>query len=265
MLPSQLLEGDLQTANERLRASGWVGLSKALVVARGLHVGDAVTLPTPHPLHMRLAAILTNLGWSAGAVLMNATDFARGWGSDDVGALQVLLRPGVPPATAAARVRALLGPRQGLTVETAAQREQRFRASTRQGLGRLTQIARLVLVAAALALAAALGGVVWNRRPRLASLKLSGFSDGDVWRALMLESAVVLTIGCSIGALFGLYGQYMLTRWLSDSTGFPTAYAPAITLALSTFAGITLVAVAIAALPGLAAARVSPAAVPLED
>ncbi|HEX4805415.1 MAG TPA: FtsX-like permease family protein [Conexibacter sp.] len=265
LLPSQLLEGDLTAANERLRGSGWVGLSKALVVARGLHIGDSVTLPTPHPLRMRLAAILTNLGWSAGAVLMNATDFARGWASDDVGALQVLLRPGVAPTTAAARVRALLGPRQGLTVETSAQREQRFRASTRQGLGRLTQIARLVLVAAALALAAALGGVVWNRRPRLASLKLSGFSDSDVWRALMIESAVVLTIGCSIGALFGLFGQYMLTRWLSDSTGFPTAYAPAITLALSTFAGITLVAVAIAALPGLAAARVSPAAAPLED
>jgi len=62
-----------------------------------------------------------------------------------------------------------------------------------------------------------------------------------------------------------LYGQFMLTRWLSDSTGFPTAYAPAWTLALSTFAGITLVAVAIAALPGFAAARVSPAAIPLED
>jgi putative ABC transport system permease protein len=214
---------------------------------------------------MRLAAVLTNLGWSSGAVLMNADDFRRGWASADVGALQVLLDPGTPADAAAARVRALLGPRRALAVETAAQREQRFRESTRQGLARLTQIARLVLVAAALALAAALGGVVWSRRPRLASLKLSGFSDGDVWRALMLESAIVLGIGCSIGALFGLYGQFMLTRWLSDSTGFPTAYAPAWVLALSTFAGITLVAVAIAALPGFAAARVSPAAAPLED
>ncbi|MFL5817418.1 MAG: FtsX-like permease family protein [Conexibacter sp.] len=265
LLPSQLLEGDLTLANERLRSHGWVGLSSALVRARGLHVGDVVTLPTPRPLRMRLAAVLTNLGWSSGAVLMNADDFRRGWASADVGALQVLLDPGTSANAAAARVRALLGSQEGLVVETAAQREQRFRASTRQDLARLTQIARLVLVAAALALAAALGGVVWSRRPRLASLKLSGFSDGDVWRALMSESAIVLGIGCSIGALFGLYGQFMLTRWLSDSTGFPTAYAPAWALALSTLAGITLVAVAIAALPGFAAARVSPAAAPLED
>lgn len=265
LLPSQLLEGDLRVANERLHGHGWVGLSRALVTARGLHIGDPVTLPTPHPLRMRLAAILTNLGWSSGAVLMNADDFARGWASSDVGALQVVLDRGVSPEWAAARVRAALGPGQGLTIETAAQRERRFRASTRQGLSRLTQIARLVLLAAALALAAALSGVVWSRRPRLASLKLSGFADGDVWRALILESAIVLIIGCSIGALLGLYGQFMLTRWLGDSTGFPTAYAPAWGLALSTFAGITLVAVAIAALPGLAAARVSPAAAPLED
>jgi putative ABC transport system permease protein len=265
LLPSQLLEGDLDVANERLRSHGWVGLSSALVRARGLHIGDAVTLPTPRPLRMRLAAVLTNLGWSSGAVMMNADDFRRGWASADVGALQVLLDPGASPNAAAARVRALLGPHQGLAVETAGEREQRFRESTRQGLARLTQIARLVLVAAALALAAALGGVVWSRRPRLASLKLSGFSDGDVWRALMLESAIVLGIGCSIGALFGLYGQFMLTRWLSDSTGFPTAYSPAWLLALSTLAGITLVAVAIAALPGFAAARVSPATASPED
>jgi putative ABC transport system permease protein len=265
LLPSQLLEGDLTVANKRLRSHGWVGLSSALADARGLRIGDVVTLPTPRPLRMRLAAVLTNLGWSSGAVLMNADDFQRGWASADVGALQVLLDPGTSATATAARVRALLGPQQGLAVETAAEREQRFRESTRQGLARLTQIARLVLVAAALALAAALGGVVWSRRPRLASLKLSGFSDGDVWRALMLESAIVLGIGCSIGALFGLYGQFMLTRWLSDSTGFPTAYAPAWLLALSTLAGITLVAVAIAALPGFAAARVSPATASAED
>jgi putative ABC transport system permease protein len=265
LLPSQLLDGDLATANRRLHRDGWVGLSAALAHARGVHIGDAVTLPTPRPLRLRVAAILTNLGWSSGAMLMNADDFRRGWGSADVGALQLLLAPGTSPDATAARARTLLARDRGLVVETATQREQRFRASTRQGLARLTQIARLVLVAAALALAAALGGVVWSRRPRLAALKLSGFSDGDVWRALMLESAIVLSIGCLIGALFGLYGQFMLTRWLSDSTGFPTAYAPAWTLALSTFAGITAVAVAIAALPGFAAARISPAATPLED
>ena len=212
---------------------------------------------------LRLAATVTNLGWSSGAAVLNADDFRRAWASDDVSALQLVLAPGASPtATETAARRAVDG---GLVVETRAERERRFRTSTRQGLNRLTQIASLVLVAAALALAAAMGGVVWSRRPRLAALKLSGFGDGDVWRALLLESAIVLGIGCSIGALFGLCGQFMLTRWLTDATGFPTSYAPAGWLALATFAGVTLVAVAIAALPGYAAARVSPTASVQQD
>jgi putative ABC transport system permease protein len=90
------------------------------------------------------------------------------------------------------------------------------------------------------------------------TLKLSGFSDGEVWRMLVVESAVVLGVGCSIGAAFGLLGQFMLTRWLGATTGFPTIYAPAGWLALSAFVGVTVVAVGVAAVPGLAAARVAP-------
>lgn len=265
ILPSQVVEGDLALATQRLRGHGWIALSSALADSEGVRIGDPVTLPTPHPLRLRLAATLTNLGWSSGAAVLNAEDFRRAWGSDDVSALQVLLAPGASQAAAQREIHDALPAAGGLVVETAAEREQRFRMKTRQGLGRLTQIATLVLIAAALALAAAMAGVVWSRRPRLATLKLSGFSDGDVWRALVLESTIVLGIGCSVGALFGLYGQFMLTRWLSASTGFPTSYAPAGWLALSTLLGITLVAVVIAALPGYAAARVAPTASPSED
>jgi putative ABC transport system permease protein len=265
ILASQLVDGDLAQATARLRGHGWVALSRALVQQRHLAIGDALTLPTPRPTRMRLAAVLTNLGWSSGAVVLNADDFRRAWASGDVSALQLLLAPGADPSATARLVRRALPPASNLAVETSWQREARFRTSTRQGLGRLTQIATLVLVAAALALAAAMGGVVWSRRARLAALKLNGFSDGEVWRALVLENALVLGIGCSIGAVFGLCGQFMLTRLLADATDFPTAYAPAGWLALATFAGVTLVAVAIAAVPGYLAARVSPAASLNED
>jgi putative ABC transport system permease protein len=258
LLPVHFLEGDHRAATERLRSHGWVALSDALADDMGAEIGDPVSLPTPRPLRLRLAATLTNMGWSSGAVVLNAEDFRRAWGSDSVGALRVMLEPGASPAAVERELRRALGPSAALAIETAGQREARFRSSARQGLNRLTQIATLVLVAAALALATALTGVIWSRRPRLMTLKLSGFSDGEVWRMLVLESSIVLGIGCSIGALFGLFGQFMLTRWLSASTGFPTSYEPAWLLAGSTFAAVTLVAVAVAALPGLMAARVAP-------
>jgi putative ABC transport system permease protein len=260
ILPSELVAGDFATATRRLRGRGWVAVTRALADEHHLHIGDPVTLPTPRPTRLRVAAELTNLGWSSGAIVLNADDFAHAWASSDVSALQLLVEPDASSTAIATRARRALQSTAGLMVETAAQREQRFRHSTRQGLSRLTQIATLVLIAAALALAAAMGGVVWNRRPRLAALKLSGFSDGDVWRTLVLEGAIVLSVGCSIGALFGLYGQLMLTRWLANATDFPTSYATAGWLALSTFAAVTVVAVAIAAVPGFLAARVPPTA-----
>ena len=265
ILASQLVDGRLAEVTRQLHHGGWVALSHALAEQLGARIGAEVRLPTPQPVRLRLAAIVTNLGWSSGAIVLNADDFRRAWGSADVSALQVLLAPGADAASTANGARRALGAGTDLTVETSRARELRFRTSTRQGLSRLTQIATLVLVAAALALAAAMGGVVWNRRPRLAALKLSGFGDGDVWRALVLENALVLGIGCSIGAVFGLCGQLMLTRLLADATDFPTSYRPAGWLALATFAGVTLVAVAIAALPGYLAARVPPTAGVYED
>ena len=267
ILASQVVEGELKQATERLRGHGWVAVSRTLAHKLGVEVGDAVTLPTPRPMRLRVAAVLTNLGWSSGAIVLNASDFARAWGSADVSALQVMLAPGADAPGTIRALRRTLGPRlaTALAIETSGQRETRFRTSTRQGLSRLTQIATLMLVAAALAIAAAIGGVIWNRRARLAALKLSGFSDGEVWRALVLENALVLGIGCSIGAAFGLCGQFMLTRLLADATDFPTSYVPAGWLALGTFTGVTIVAIVIAALPGYLAARVSPAASAYED
>ena len=69
----------------------------------------------------------------------------------------------------------MLGPRSGLTVETARQREQAQQAASRQGLGRLTQIALLVLVAGVLATATVMGATIWQRRRRFARMKVQGY------------------------------------------------------------------------------------------
>ncbi|ADB53144.1 FtsX-like permease family protein [Conexibacter woesei] len=259
LLRSQLaVPGQLAVATRRLRAGGWVALSRELVERRGLRVGDAVSLPTPRAVPLRLAAVLTNIAWSGGGAVMGGEDFRRAWGGARVGALQIELAPGAAAGATAAALRRALPPGAGLRVATAAQRRRLMTGTAAQGLDRLTQIAALVLIAGALALAAALGAVAWARRPRLAALKLTGFGDGAVWRALLLESAIVLGVGCSIGVAFGLAGQYVLTYWLRVVAGFPTSYAVAGWLALAVFAGVTAVAGAIAALPGWAAARVSP-------
>jgi putative ABC transport system permease protein len=255
----QLLQGEVALANRRVRAGGWAVLSQAIANEHGLHIGSAFTLPSPIPTRLRVAALSTNVGWPPGAILINAEDYARAWGSRQAGAYEILTAPGHAPSAVAAEVRRALGPASGLSVETAARREAMQRAASRQGLSRLSQISALVLIAAVLAMAAAMGNMVWQRRARLARLKLDGFGDLSVWRTLLLESLLLAGSGCAIGALFGLFGQLLGSHAILDVTGFPVVFSFGLLLALGSLALVTAVAVAIAAVPGYFVARVRPA------
>jgi putative ABC transport system permease protein len=265
LLPaSQIVEGDVTRATAEVRAGGWAVVSQAIANEHHLHVGEPFALPTPIPSTFKVAAIGTNIGWAPGAIIMNATDYARAWGSTEPSAYNVLLAPGVSQAQGKREIEAALGSGSGLAVETAEQHANQQRALSRQGLERLTQIATLILIAAVLAMAAAMGNMVWQRRPRLAKLKLEGFPRGELWRTILLESLLLLGVGCLSGAVFGLYGQQLLDRALANVVNFPVVYSFGALVAVTSLALVTAAAVAIVAIPGYLAAGVPPA-VALQD
>jgi putative ABC transport system permease protein len=262
--PGQVVLGDSRLAAARIRQGGWLAVSQALADEHRLRIGQPFTLPSPRPTTFRIAAITTNFGWPSGAVVLNAEDYARAWSSRDPSAYQIALLPMSSPASVLAEMNHALGPRSSLSVVTARQREQRFRSTSRQGLSRLTQISTLVLIAAVLAMGAAMGAMIWQRRPQLADMKVDGFGKRVLLRALMWESALLLGAGCSIGALFGVYGQLLLSHALASVTGFPVVFSVGVLVALRSFALVTAVAVVIVAVPGYMAARVRPA-ISLQD
>ena len=253
------MKGDLDQAERRLRAGGWAVVSERIAAERDLDIGSRFTLPAPRPQTFRVAALSTNVGWPPGAIVLNQQDYRRSWVSGLPSAYHVMLSAGVSPEQGRATIARALGRDSALSVETGTQREASHRAASRSALSRLDQLSALVLIAAVLAMAAATGGVVWQRRVRLASLKLDGFDELTVWRALLLESALLLGTGCLAGALYGLCGQQLLDRALSAVTGFPVVYSIGIGFAAVSFILVTAIAVLIAALPGYLAARVSPA------
>ena len=257
--PTQVVAGNLALATAQIRRHGWATVSRTIADEYHLRVGQAFTLPTPRPTMFRLAAITTNFGWPPGAVVLNAEDYAHAWGSEDPSAYQVDLKPGIPLSQGRNEVQRALGARSALAIQTAKQREENDRATQHQGLARLNQISTLVLIAAMLAMAAAMGAMIWQRRPRLASMKVDGFDQWELWRALLYESALLLGAGCSIGALFGLYGQLMLSHALVSVAGFPATLSIGASIAIGVFAVVTAIAVAIIAVPGFLAARVRPA------
>lgn len=257
--PSQLVEGNLALATARFRADGWAVVSQVIAAEHHLHIGQAFILPAPWPTAFRVAALSTNVGWPPGAIILNADDYARAWGSTDPSAYNIATASSVPPEDARREIQRGLGPASGLAVETMRQREQRGHMTSRQGLSRLTQIEVLVLIAAVLAMAAAMGAMIWQRRPRLADMKVDGFSRSVLWRALLLESAILLGTGCLMGAVFGVYAQFLLSHALANVTGFPVVSSFAILVPFASFTFVTAVAVLIVAVPGYMATRVRPA------
>jgi putative ABC transport system permease protein len=259
VFPHQLVQGNLAVADRRVREGGWAVVSKAIATQHHLQIGGSFTLPSPRPTSFRVAALSTNVGWPPGAIIINAKDYAEAWESSDASAYEIQTTRSVSPAMVRGEVQRALGPSSGLQVQTAGQRERQQRAASRQGLQRLSEISALVLIAAVLAMAAAMGSMIWQRRARLALLKLDGFSDLAVWRTLLFESVLIVGPGCMFGAVFGLYGQLLGSRAILSVTGFPVVFSFGLLLALASLLLVTTVAVAITAIPGYQVARVRPA------
>jgi putative ABC transport system permease protein len=258
--PSELTSGNLPSANARIRGVGWAVVSKALAAERGLRVGASFTLPSPKPETFKVAALSTNLGWPPGAIIVNSTDYARAWGNVDPSGLEIQTAPNVSATAVRRSVQAALGAHSGLVVETSLERERRHYALASQGLVRLTQIRELVLIAAMLALAGALGSMIWQRRGYVAFLRCQGFRRPVLWRWLLWESALLLSVGCLTGAIFGLYGQLLLSHALASVTGFPISFGVEAFVALTTFALVGAAAVVVIAIPGYLLVRVRPRA-----
>lgn len=262
MIPaSQLVDGDLATAAERLRRRGSIAISEAVADARHLRLGDRITLPTPTgPATFRIAAITTNLGWPPGAAIISSADYRRDWATNDPSALQVDLAPGISPTTGKKAVEAALGDMPGLRVQTVAERTAQYASLSRQGLRSLSQIALLLLIAAGLAVALALSAALWQRQPRLAALKVDGYSHLQLWRCVMLESTIVLLLGGITGAILGLYGHALASRWLQLTTGFPAPFSIGTEQVVLTIGVLAAIALATVTVPGYIATSVPPRA-----
>ncbi len=265
LLPaSQIVEGNVQQATARVRAGGWAVLTQAIAEEHHLHIGSTFTLPTPNPTPMRLAALSTNIGWAPGAIVMNASDYARAWGSQDALRLQRPARPRRLRERRAhrdrTRARPAYGPRcaerrparrppeHAQPPGPRAPHADRHADPDRRRAGDGRRDGQHGLAAP----------------PRLAKLKLEGFPVGELWRTIILESVLLVGVGCVSGALFGLYGQQLLDRALANVIGFPVVYSFGALTALTSLLIVTLASVLIVALPGYLATGVPPA-VALQD
>jgi len=237
IVPSQLLEGNLQSADARLRAGGWVALSQTIARERHLHLGERFSLPTPAGYaSFRLAATTANYGWLSGAIVMNGAEHARLWGSSSATQLAVALAPGASIPATKTLIERTLPPGAALAVKSSSERQSEVSAVLGSTLSRLDEITIVVLVTTIASVIALMMGAVWQGRARFNSLISIGMGSGQFARLIFYESGLMLLGGCMIGVLAGLLGQYLIDGWLARTTGSPVHYSPAWELALLTLA-----------------------------
>lgn len=256
--PSQLQQGDLDTVNERLRSGGWVALSEAVADSLGTKIDETVSLPTPSgPRTFKVAAILTNLGWGPGAIVMRSDDYRKAWQTAEPAAFEINLKPGASAAAAKEAIEQTVA-NPALRVQTTPEREAQFKSLARQGLERLTDISTLALIAAALAMAAAMGAGIFQRRITFSRRRVQGFRPAKLRRILLYEAILILGTGCLTGAFLGGYGHLLANRFLQDTTGYPAPFALALPETVTTCLLVLLVALAITAIPGYLVSRTPP-------
>jgi putative ABC transport system permease protein len=271
VLGSEILQGNAATAEAHLSEGGWIAVSKQIAEEHHVGVGGTLTLPTPTGSdRFRIAATTTNLAWPPGVIFIGTADYGHFWATTAPTALGVNLRPGADTALARSAIARALGPagptgrvglaglQDGLEVSTAPARQASIDALTSEGLGQLQEISTLLLLAAIGAMVAALASSLRQRREWLAGLRLSGAEPGRLRRILLLEAALMLGAGCLTGAIAGIYGEVVIDGFLRHVTGFPLASVLTGTRPLEVFVLVPAVAIAIMAIPGWRASRVSP-------
>lgn len=260
VLSNEIVQGNASTAVGRLSQGGWIVVSKEIAEEHHRTIKQVLTLPTPTgPMGFKIAATTTNLAWPPGVIFMTTTDYTRAWATRAASALGIDLRPGANVTQTRAAVEHALGRASGLEVATQAKREASIDALTSEGLGQLEEISTLLLLAAISAMAAALASSLWQRREWLASLRLAGAKPGRLRRILFLEATSMLGAGCLTGAIAGIYGEIVIDGFLRQVTGFPLASIITGGRALAVFVLVLALTLAIMAIPGWLASRVSPA------
>jgi putative ABC transport system permease protein len=255
MIPaSQIVDGTSKGASQALARGGWITVSQQLAEHEHTRVGGTIRLPTPTgAVTYRVAALTTNLGWTSGTIILNSRDYQRAWATRNPSALEVDVRPGASAAHVRGEIARIVPP--GVRAQTSTERAATADVLARDGLARLSQISLLLIVAAAMAMAAAMGAAVWERRPSLASWRIQSFGRLQLMSILIWESMLVLSAGCLMGAVAGVYGEFLGDRYLRLATGFPATFAPQAAGIASVVLLVLGLALVVLSLPGYIASR----------
>jgi putative ABC transport system permease protein len=217
-----MVAGDVRTAAAALRAGTGVLVSDNLALRLGLRPGDTLRVPTPDgPRSFGVAGTFADYlaALDLGAVAVASEQLEAVWGDSSANLFRLWLEPGASAATVRQLVLARLG--AGFYAVTGRQFLEAVRAVLRTlFLATWALVVVAVVVSIIGVVNAQLAGVL-DRAGEIGMLRTIGVSRRDVTASVLLECAVLGTLGGGLGILTGgMLARQMVTVDLTLVTGW---------------------------------------------
>lgn len=184
-------------------------VSDNLAIIEGLHMGDAVQIPTPSGvLRLPVAGVVTDYSDQQGDFLIDRSVYRRYWNDDSVNVFRVYMQPSANAAAVKRAIEARVGLHTKLFVLTNQELRRFIIRITNQWFG-LTyiQIAVAVLVAV-LGIINTLTVSITDRRRELGVLQAVGAIRQQIRRTVWIESLAIGFLGLCLGLGLGVFQLY---------------------------------------------------------
>ncbi len=166
--------------------------SERLMFARGLNVGDELTLPSPSgPQRLPIVGAYRDFNTGNYAIVMALERYRASWNDSTITGVGVDLRDGADAAAVEADMRAVLGREAGVRIRSSSGIEQ-LSLEVFDRTFRITEVLRLLAaVVAFLGVLSALLAIELERSHELGVLRALGFSPRDLATNLLTQTGLL--------------------------------------------------------------------------
>jgi putative ABC transport system permease protein len=244
-----IVSGAADTALAALAEGRGVVASERLMFARGLNVGDELTLPSPSgPQRLPIVGAYRDFNTGNYAIVMAFERYRASWNDSTITGLGVDLRDGADATAVEAAVRSALGSVSGMRVRSSSGIVQ-LSLEVFDRTFRITEVLRLLAaVVAFLGVLSALLAIELERGHELGVLRALGFTPRDLATSLLTQTGllglaaglVAIPLGTGLAALLVHVINRRSFGWTMDfaPTWEPLAAGLALAIGAALLAGV---------------------------
>ncbi len=260
-LPMVTPRSETQSLLEAMRHGG-VLVSESFAVKFGMHVGDAVALPTVRGVEQfPITGIYRDYSNDRGVVVMDRARYIGAFGDDTINTVIIYLRNGIDPQAARTELESMFGPKYHAFAVTNREIRTEVMRIFDQTFVITYALLAVAIIVPILGIVNTLTALILERTRELALLRVIGMTAREVRRMIVLESSILGLTSTLIGIAMGYVLSWILIYVINkQSFGWTIEFhTPLRTIVIS--CAVTFLAAGMAGLvPSRMASRINLAA-----